>query len=81
MSAVTFAEHGEVETARHFLPNKNSNKRVLLGVEEPELNPKLLEYALNLCRRVGAKLEILHFLQAKDRLASPRPLSSRVHIP
>lgn len=69
MSAVTFAEHGEFETARDFLGTKNSNKRVLLGIEETDVNPKLLQYALNLCRRVGARLEILHYLKAKDRQA------------
>ena len=63
MAAAAFAEQGEFDTARQMLGrNKNTNKKVLLGIDETEVDPKIFRYALCLCQRVGAKLEVLHVL-------------------
>lgn len=67
MTAATFAEAGEFETARQFLkPNKNAYKRVLLGTDRTEINPKALQYALQLCQRIGGNLEIFHVIHAAE---------------
>lgn len=64
MAAAAFAEAGEHETARNFTASgKNAHKKVLLGVEENDLNPTTVRSALNICSRMGAKLEILHIFK------------------
>ena len=61
MSAAAFAEVGEFETARQIAgKNKNSHKKVLVVLEGDDLNNRILNYALDLCRRLGGQLEILH---------------------
>lgn len=61
MSAVAFAEEGEFEIARQIVKNrKTANKRVLLGTDTPEMDQKFVQYALQLCTRLGAGLEIIH---------------------
>lgn len=63
MTAATFAEAGEFETARQFLKNnKNAHKRVLLGTDKPEIASRTISYALHLCQRLGGGLEIFHML-------------------
>lgn len=71
MSAVAFAEEGEFETARQMIKNKKTaNKRVLLGTDTIEINRKFVQYALQLCTRLGAGLEIVHVV--KEDSASDR---------
>jgi len=61
MSAAAFAEVGEFETARQIAgKNKNAHKKVLVVLEGDELNKRILKYALELCKRLGGQLEILH---------------------
>lgn len=65
MSAATYAEAGEFEMARQFFtPHKNTRKRVLLGTDREEINPKTLNYAMRLCYCIGASLEIFHMIHA-----------------
>jgi hypothetical protein len=69
MSAAAFAEAGEFETARQIAGNKkNSHKKVLVVLENEDLNMRILNYAQDLCDRLGGQLEILH-KQGHDRLA------------
>jgi K+-sensing histidine kinase KdpD len=64
MCAAAFAEAGEHETARTLVGSgKNARKKVLLGVEESGLNEALVRSALNICRRMEARLEILHIFR------------------
>lgn len=61
MAAAAFAEAGEHESARQFLNDfKNARKKVLLGTDHLEPDLKIVNYALTLCRRMGAGLEIFH---------------------
>jgi nucleotide-binding universal stress UspA family protein len=61
MAAAAFAEAGEHESARQFLNDfKNSRKKVLLGTDHLEPDLKIVNYALSLCQRMGAGLEIFH---------------------
>jgi len=61
MSAAAFAEAGEFETARQIAgKNKNAHKKVLVVLEGDDLNKRILQYALDLCKRLGGQLEILH---------------------
>jgi hypothetical protein len=67
MTAATFAEAGEFETARQFLKtNKNAHKRVLLGTDKPEIATRTISYALHLCQRLGGGLEIFHMLHLPE---------------
>ena len=61
MSAAAFAEAGEFDTARQIAgKNKNAHKKVLVVLEDEDLNLRLLNYAHDLCKRLGGQLEILH---------------------
>lgn len=65
MAAAAFAEAGEPETARQFLHDfKNARKKVLLGTDHLEPDLKIVNYALSLCQRMGAGLEIFHVVPA-----------------
>ncbi|OGR00051.1 MAG: hypothetical protein A2505_05340 [Deltaproteobacteria bacterium RIFOXYD12_FULL_55_16] len=67
MTAATFAEAGEFETARQFLTtSKNARKRVLLGTDKPEIATRTISYALHLCQRLGGGLEIFHMLRLPE---------------
>lgn len=57
MSAATFAEAGEFETARELVKGR---QKVLLTLTERETDTKSFRYALNICKRIGAGLEILY---------------------
>jgi hypothetical protein len=61
MAAAAFAEVGEFETARQLAgKNKNAHKKVLVVLEGDDLSMRILNYALDLCKRLGGQLEILH---------------------
>ncbi|MGB9714963.1 MAG: hypothetical protein ACPL1G_00905 [Thermodesulfovibrionales bacterium] len=57
MTASTFAEAGEFETAREIIKGE---RRVLLAMREGEVERKALTYALNTCKRIGADMDILY---------------------
>jgi hypothetical protein len=57
MTASTFAEAGEFETAREVLRCK---RRVLLALREGEVERKALKYALNTCKRIRSDIDILY---------------------
>jgi hypothetical protein len=56
MSAVTFAEAGEFDTAREFL---NDRGQVLFATKENQRDNQAFTYAMNICKRIGASLDIL----------------------
>jgi hypothetical protein len=62
MSAISFAEEGEFETAREMLKEE---RRILLAIKEDHLDRKTFRYAINTCKRVGAELDILYVSSAE----------------
>ena len=68
MASVAFAEAGEHDTARQMLRQQaTSNKTVLLATDTEVVHNGVVRHALNLCKRMGGKLEILHILPLKSR--------------
>ncbi|NWF74986.1 MAG: hypothetical protein HXY53_00190 [Nitrospirae bacterium] len=67
MTASTFAEAGEFETAREIL---RGERRVLLAMREGEVEKKVLKYALNTCKRIRADMDIL-YLSTTDAGENP----------
>ncbi|MEW6110176.1 MAG: hypothetical protein AB1632_13580 [Nitrospirota bacterium] len=61
MVALTFAEAGEFETAREII---NRNRKILLGLRN--IDVKSMQYAINICRRINADLDILWVSGEKD---------------
>ncbi len=57
MEAVAFAEAGDFDTAQEF---QRSHGSVLLVVTEGDSARKSLLYAVNLCKRIKAGLEIIY---------------------
>lgn len=75
MTAATFAEAGEFEMARqYFMPHKNAHKRVLLGTDREEINPKTLNYAMRLSYCIGGSLEIFHVIHASAEGVNYEPV-------
>lgn len=62
MSAVTFAEAGEHETAREFL---NDRGKVLLATKENQTDTQAFKFAMNICKRIGASLDVLYISSKK----------------
>ena len=62
MSAIAFAEEGEVDAAREMLKEE---RRVLLAIKENHLDRKTFRYAINTCKRIGADLDILYVSSAE----------------
>lgn len=57
MTAITFAESGEFDSARETL---KATKKVVLAVRGDHLSNKTSRYAINTCKRIGAELDILY---------------------
>lgn len=65
MAAAAFAEAGEFDTAREIIKPR---KKVLLALSEKNSCENLFKYALNICKRLDAGLEILCISAADDVL-------------
>ena len=57
LTAVTFAQAGETDTAREIFKER---RRVLLALREGEIESKVLKYAMNTSKRIGADLDVLY---------------------
>ena len=57
LAAVSFAEEGEISSARSLM---SEGRRVLLGLKEGRIDANTLKYALNTAMRIGAQLDILY---------------------
>jgi hypothetical protein len=73
MVAAAFAEAGEQEFASSLLSSgKSSHKKVLLSTDCPVVTGKVLEHALQLCKRLGSMLEVYQIIPAEAVASSPR---------
>lgn len=57
MAAAAFAEAGEFETARQTLKEQ---RKILLALTGEKSDRNAFRYAVNVCKRIDAELEILH---------------------
>jgi HSP90 family molecular chaperone len=67
MSAVSFAEAGERDTAITIL---HGRKKVLLVLKGEETDMKAAKYALNLCSRIKVGMEILYITEENAEKAN-----------
>ncbi len=65
MAAVAFAEAGEFETARETL---REQRKILLALAGERSDTNAFRYALNMCKRIGAELEILYVSEVREDL-------------
>jgi len=73
MVAATYAEAGEHEFAQMILSSgKNSNKKVLLSTDCPVVTGKVLDHAMNLCKRLGSMLEVYQIIPSENVETSPQ---------
>jgi hypothetical protein len=59
MSAAAFAEAGEFGVAREILNPESKPHTVLLVIERDSPNANAIEYTVNLCKRIGAIMDVL----------------------
>ncbi len=59
MAAITFAEAGEPATAAEFWRSAEKRRTVLLAIEGDTPAPSTVDYALSVCERLQAKLDVL----------------------
>lgn len=62
MSAITFAEEGEHDTARQMLKGK---KTILLAIPDRAFDRNAFRYSLNISKRLDANLEILYVTESE----------------
>lgn len=72
MVAAAFAEEGEHEYAASLLAQKKtSNKKVLLSTDCPVVTGKVLDHALQLCKRLGSMLEVYQIIPSEAAASTP----------
>jgi len=64
LTAVSFAEEGQAETARSLMKD---GRRVLLALKEGQIDARTLKYALNTAKRIEAQLDILFVSANKEQ--------------
>lgn len=74
MSAVTFAQSGEHESARSILKGKD---RVLAAVSDIVFDSSVFSYAMNICKRTRSALDILYLTKAELHMEEIRSFVSR----
>ena len=63
MVAAAYAEAGELESAQEVMSTARSLRTVLLVVEGSVPDPATFTYAVNLCKRTNAQLDILQVIE------------------
>lgn len=67
LTAATFAEEGDLETAHSLI---RESRRVLLALKAGQVDPKTLKYALNTAKRINANLDILYVTASRAGMQS-----------
>jgi hypothetical protein len=70
LTAISFAEEGQAETARSIM---KEGRRVLLALKEGRIDARTLKYALNTAKRIEAHLDILYVSANKRQEGSVDP--------
>lgn len=79
MRIAAFAEEGDFASARQMArAAKVSNNKILLGVEDRDFAPAIVRSALSLCRRMDAKLEIMHLSRRRPAAKEVKERQSRM---
>lgn len=76
MSATAFAEAGDFESARKLLKGR---QKVLLTLTGKETDRKSFKYALNICKRIGAGLEVLYTSKREEILQMLREFQDELN--
>ncbi|MDP2280039.1 MAG: universal stress protein [Nitrospirota bacterium] len=66
MSAISFAEAGEFDTAREMIKPRKS---ILVAVSEGAPHRDIFAYALNISKRLQADIDVLHLAEADEKKA------------
>jgi len=77
MAAAAFAEAGEAGTALEIAHTHEKNTKVLLAIGGSHLNKDAFRYAVNLCRRMDASLDVLQVIRERP---ADTPESLRVSL-
>jgi K+-sensing histidine kinase KdpD len=68
LTAASFAEEGDRETARSLM---QESRRVLLALKAGQIDARTLKYALNTAKRINAQLDILHVVPPRGSGQEP----------
>jgi hypothetical protein len=63
MAAIAYAEAGEFQSAEEIVQPAPKSRTVLLVIEGENPDPTAFSYAVNLCKRTSAELDILQVIQ------------------
>ncbi|MBF0558127.1 MAG: universal stress protein [Nitrospirae bacterium] len=63
MMAASFAEEGDADSAREVLKEERG---VLLAIRREQMDKKTFRYAVNTCKRTGARLDIIYISPAES---------------
>ena len=78
MSAVAFAESGEFQSAREVLHLSPRPATVALVIDNSNPNLNAIDYTINLCKRIGATMDVLITEPGKKEIFHERSDAERV---
>ncbi len=80
LAAVAFAEAGEFETAEELLRSSKRQQTVLLVIEGETPDEGTFNYAIKLCQRIEAEIDILQIIDRNDNSNDYDLLSRRMSL-
>jgi hypothetical protein len=78
MAAIAYAEAGEFQSAEELIQPVKSRNTVLLVIEGENPDPSAFSYAVNLCKRTNAELDILQVIEISDKGENYELLSQKM---
>ncbi len=67
MAAIAYAEAGEFQSAEELIQPAPKSRTVLLVIEGENPDPSAFSYAVNLCKRTNAELDILQVIEISGK--------------
>lgn len=85
MAAIAYAEAGEFQSAEEIIQPAPKSRTVLLVIEGESPDPSAFSYAVNLCKRTNAELDILQVIEISNKgedyeLLSQKMANSSRHL-